>query len=183
MGLTQTIKSLDPCDVRVDPKCHFDIGHIMDMLVAKKLERLVLPSFFPQQECWNILLRSRLIESTLLRIPLSTFYFDEDTSGIWRVVDGVQRLLAIRDYIDDVYALECLEYFREESNGKLFSELKSWQQRRITHTHISIQVIDPHTPREVRLNIFKRIRFPEHLTSLDVERRQKYLGLIEDGKG
>lgn len=178
MEVIQAIKSLDPRSVRVDPKCHFDIGNVMGMLVAKKLERLILPSVLQQRECWNTLLRSRLIESILLRIPLSTFYFDEDTSGIWRVADGVQRLLAIRDYIDDVYALECLEYFREESNGKLFSELAPWQQRRITHTYISIQVIDPGTPREVKLNIVRRVRFPEYMSAPDVYKRQKYLGYI-----
>jgi len=180
MEVIQAIKSLDPSSVRVDPKCHFDIGNVMAMLVAEKLERLTLPSVLQQRSTWNTLLRSRLIESILLRIPLSTFYFVENASGsMWRVADGVQRLLAIRDYIDDVYALEGLEYFREESNGKLFSEL-TWMQRRITHTYISIQVIDCACPREVKLNIVKRVRYPEHMSSQDAYRRYKYLGLITE---
>ena len=179
MGLVHAIKSLDSCSVRVDPKDHFDIGDIMGMLAGEKLARLILPSVLQQHSIWNTILRSRLIESILLRIPLSTFYFDADVSGTWRVVDGVQRLFAIRDYINGVYPLECLEYCREESNGKLFSELKSWQQRRITHTHISIQEICCTCPREVKLNIFERVRRPEHLDCQAVYRRQKYLGLVE----
>lgn len=180
MEAVQAIKSLDPRSVRVDPKEHFDIGNVMGMLVAKKLERLTLPSVLQQRSTWNTLLRSRLIESILLRIPISTFYFVENASGsMWRVADGVQRLLAIRDYIDDVYALECLEYFREELNGKLFSELPPWMQRRITHTYISIQVIVCQCPREVKLNIVKRVRYPEHMSSQDAYRRYKYLGLVE----
>ena len=98
---------------------------------------------------------------------------------MWRVADGVQRLLAIRDYIDDVYALECLEYFPEESNGKLFSELTPTMKRRITHTYTSIQVIVCTCPREVKLNIVKRVRYPEHMSSQDIYRRYKYLGLVE----
>lgn len=180
MEAVQAIKLLDPKSVRVDPKCHFDIGHVMAMLAAEKLERLTLPSVLQQRSTWNTLLRSRLIESILLRIPLSTFYFVENASGsMWRVADGVQRLLAIRDYIDDVYALECLEYFPEESNGKLFSELTPTMKRRITHTYTSIQVIVCTCPREVKLNIVKRVRYPEHMSSQDIYRRYKYLGLVE----
>lgn len=176
MAAIQVIKSLDPRSVRVDSKEHFDIGSIMDMIAEKQL---ILPSVLQERECWNTLLRSRLIESILLRIPLSTFYFGEDTSGTWKVVDGVQRFLAIRDYINLVYPLECLEYLREESNGKLFSELKPYLQRRITHTQLIIQEICCTCSREVKLNIFGRIRFPEYLSAPDVYRRQKYLGLVE----
>lgn len=175
MGLVQTKKFLDPSSIRVDPKC-YAIGAIMDMCF---ISTLILPSVLQERSTWNLLLRSRLIESILLRIPLSTFYFDEDTSGTLRVVDGVQRLLAIHDYIDGVYPLECLEYFQEESNGRLFSDLTPYQQRRIIETNVNVQVIDCTCPREVKLNIFRRVRFPEHLSASDVYRRQKYLGLTE----
>ncbi len=180
MEVVQAIKSLDPKSVRVDLKEHFDIGHVMAMLAAEELERLTLPSVLQQRSIWNTLLRSRLIESILLRIPLSTFCFVENASGsMWRVADGVQRLLAIRDYIDDVYALECLEYSWEKSNCKLFSELTPGMQRRITHTYISIQVIVCTCPREVKLNIVRRVRYPEHMSSQDAYLRYKYLGLVE----
>ena len=174
MGSVQVIKSLDPSSVRVDPK-NFYIGDIMDMIAKKQL---ILPSVLQQLDCWNTLLRSRLIESILLRIPLSTFYFDEDTSGTLRVADGVQRLLAIRDYIDGVYPLECLEYFREESNGRPSNNLRPYQQRRISETNISVYIIDCTCPREVKLNIIRRVRYPEHLSAQDAHRRQKYLGLV-----
>lgn len=174
MEVIQAIKSLDPSSVRVDPKC-VDIGNIMNMIAKKKL---ILPSVLQQRERWNTLLRSRLIESILTRIPLSTFYFDEDTSGLWKVVDGVQRLLAIRDYINLVYPLECLEYLREESNGKLFSELRPYLQRRITHTQLIIQEICCACSREVKLNIFRRVRFPEYMSAQDAYKRQEYLGYI-----
>jgi len=181
MEVVQVIKSLDPRSVRVDPKEHFDIGGIMKILAGEKPETLILPSVLEQRSTWNTLLRSRLIESILLMIPLSTFYFVENASGtIWRVADGVQRLLAIRDYIDDVYVLESLEYYREESNGKLFSELIPWQQRRITHTYISIQEIVCTCPREVKFNIVRRVRYPEHMSPQDAYRRYKYLGLITE---
>lgn len=171
MEVVQTSKLLDPSSVRIDPHV-FDIGDIMD-LIAKK--QLVLPSVLQQRTTWNTLLRSRLIESILLRIPLSTFYFNEDTSGTWKVVDGVQRLLAIRDYIDLVYPLECLEYLREELNSRSFKDLKLYQQRRIIGTRLSVHEICSHVPLEAKLNIFKRIRFPEHMSASDAALRHKYL--------
>ena len=54
---------------------------------------------FQRNFVWDIERKSQLIESMILRIPLPMFYVSEDRNGVWEVVDGLQRLSTIRDFI------------------------------------------------------------------------------------
>ena len=51
---------------------------------------------FQRHLVWDQIQKSRLIESILLRIPLPMFYFAEDKEGKLSVVDGLQRISAIK---------------------------------------------------------------------------------------
>lgn len=65
--------------------------------------------------------KSRLIESILLQIPLPAFYFAEDKNGRMRVVDGLQRLSTVRDYVRggaSSFALADLEYLTNDAGRK-----------------------------------------------------------------
>ena len=54
---------------------------------------------FQRHYVWKPRQRSGLIESLLLGIPLPSFYFNETPSGQLQVVDGVQRLTTISQYV------------------------------------------------------------------------------------
>ena len=43
--------------------------------------------------------KSRLIESLMLKIPIPMFYVSSDTKSVWSVVDGLQRMSTIRDFV------------------------------------------------------------------------------------
>jgi len=159
--------------IRVDPKS-YAVGQIMDMIEKGEL---VLPTGSQRYVCWDTPLQSKLIESLLLRIPIGTFYFDENRSGVWRVMDGVQRLYAIYDCINLNYQLEGLEYF-PELNSRAFNTLMVYQQRRIRETGLYLQVVYPTVPKEERIDIFKRIHATDHDSSVYAADRLKYLGLL-----
>jgi hypothetical protein len=57
------------------------------------------PKFQRKANLWDDVRKSRLIESLLLRFPLPAFYFDIENEDNWLVVDGLQRLSAIRDFV------------------------------------------------------------------------------------
>lgn len=104
----------------------------------------------------------------MLRIPLPMFYVSEDKDGIWEVVDGLQRLTTIRDFIlgkdgdGKGFKLKGLEFW-----GDLFDDMdffsiekKSKMPRivnNIMEAELSFTVINPDTPEKVKRNIFKRI--------------------------
>ena len=78
---------------------------------------------FQRNLLWENFEKSRLIESILFRIPLPMFYVAEDQNGIWEVVDGLQRLTTIRNYIlgpdgdGKGFKLKGLEFWGDKYDG------------------------------------------------------------------
>lgn len=114
------------------------------------------PEFQRRARIWDHGRKSRLIESILLRIPLPVFYVASDLRDIWSVVDGLQRMTTIHDFVNDQFPLRGLEYLVQFDKAR-FSDLPRNMQRRIEETELVINVIQPGTPEEVMFNIFSRI--------------------------
>ena len=143
----------DSKKIRVDPKT-FSLRQIVDMIKDGDLD---LAPDFQRKKVWKMREKSRLIESILLRIPLPAFYFSAEGDGLLRVVDGLQRLSTVDDFVKGAFALTDLEYLGEELNTKTFGQLDSTWTRRIHQTQIFANVIDPQTPTKVKFDIFKRL--------------------------
>jgi len=159
-GADAISKPYDPTEIRVDPKM-YSLRNILDMIDEKDLD---LAPDFQRLKVWKAKQKSRLIESILLRIPLPAFYFSSDESGKLQVVDGVQRLTTIHDFVrggqdgKSHFELTDLEYLQEELSGKSFEDIEktSWAKR-LYSTQIVANVIDPQTPAAVKFDIFRRI--------------------------
>jgi hypothetical protein len=147
----------DPESIRVSTKS-FSLRNVLDMIEDGDLE---LAPDFQRNRVWKASQKSSLIESILLQIPLPAFYFAEDSEGMLRVVDGLQRLSTVKQFVrdgeGDTFALTGLEYLAD-AKGKRFSQLPSPWRRRIYNTQIVVHVIDPTTPTGVKYDIFKRIK-------------------------
>lgn len=141
-----------PEHIRVNTKT-FSLRNVIDLIEQRDLE---LTPDFQRNLVWKNQQKSRLIESILLQIPLPAFYFAEDSEGMMRVVDGLQRLSTVSDFVGDVFPLTSLEYLNN-ARGKRFSELAPLWRRRIYNAQIVVHVIDPTTPVGVKYDIFKRI--------------------------
>lgn len=151
----QVVKPYNPTLIRVDPKS-FSLRNILDMIDENELD---LAPDFQRMRVWSPRQKSRLIESVLLRIPLPAFYFSSDPEGYMQVVDGVQRLSTIHEFARrNGFSLQHLEYLDHELGGKTFSDIRdSIWAKRINNTQITVNVIDPQTPTQVKFDIFKRI--------------------------
>jgi len=114
------------------------------------------PDFQRRARIWDLDRKGRLIESILLRIPLPVFYVASDLRDLWSVVDGLQRMTTIHDFMKNKFPLRGLEYLVQFEKAE-FSELPRNMQRRIEETELVINVIQPGTPEEVMFNIFSRI--------------------------
>ncbi|HVE45336.1 MAG TPA: DUF262 domain-containing protein [Acidimicrobiales bacterium] len=148
----------NPEDIRVSTKT-FSLRNILDLISEESLD---LAPDFQRLQVWKLRQKAQLIESILLQIPLPAFYFAEDTDGAMRVVDGLQRLSTVHDFVlggsdnKGGFRLRELEYI-DDVQGKRFADLPAPWRRRIYNTQIVVHVIDPATPAPVKYDIFRRI--------------------------
>ena len=117
---------------------------------------------FQRNLVWDNFRKSRLIESILLRIPLPMFYFSEDLEGRFTIIDGLQRISTIKEFMENKFPLKNLQYlenceeryFKDEGNKK---GLETKYVRWFNLTNISANIIDPISPYQVKFDIFRRI--------------------------
>jgi uncharacterized protein with ParB-like and HNH nuclease domain len=63
---------------------------------------------------WNVVQKSKLIESLLLGIPIPSIFVAQRSDGVWDVIDGLQRLSTIFEFMGIL----------KDDNGKLINPLK-----------------------------------------------------------
>lgn len=89
------------------------------------------------------------------------FYVSSDEKNNYTVVDGLQRLSTIRDYlIEEKFTLQKLEFWGNQFNGKTLRQLPTHIENRILETEFSFTVINPGTPDVVK-EIFSNVLIEE----------------------
>lgn len=121
-----------------------------------KDKRIVLDSEFQREDVWKNDRKSELIESVLMGLPLPIFYFNQDKYGRLIVVDGRQRLTALFEYMNDIYALTKLKILPKLNNLR-FSELPPQLIGKLEDYQIQAHVILPPTPERIKFDIFDRV--------------------------
>lgn len=143
----------DPKNIKISQKV-ISLDQIINRIKNKTIR---LSPDFQRNEVWNDTKKSLLIESLLLSIPIPMFYVAADEDGNWDVVDGLQRLSTLRDFIiNKTLKLKKLEFWKEY-DGKSYDDLSPILYNRINETQLYITIIEPNSPPEVKFNIFKRI--------------------------
>lgn len=159
---TSDIAPFDPDKIRLRTQ-PFSLAQCLGRI---KQNSLLLSPDFQRAFVWDRKRQSQLIESLMLKIPLPMFYVSADVKENYHVVDGLQRLTTLRNFIlapeerndsrDERFKLEGLEFWKE-LNGKCFSDLEMYLQNRILETTLQVTIIEYNTPEKVKRNVFKRL--------------------------
>lgn len=129
---------------------------IYDRLSFKEIE--LQPDFQRKDRIWSMEKRSKLIESILMGLPLPAFYFAEKKNGDWIVVDGLQRITTVFDFMKDSFKLANLTTLDDTYNGTYFSELSRLDKRKIREYQITAHVIDAESDKDsLIVELFHRI--------------------------
>jgi hypothetical protein len=152
--LDDSIEPFDPKKVDVSITTP-NLGTLISRLQHDEIN--LMPDFQRSGDLWSKQLQSRLIESILIRLPIPAFYFDALADDKWQVVDGLQRLSAINNFVlKKKLNLTKLE-FLHEYEGYSYNKLPRPLQRRIDEFQTSVYLIKPGTPFLMKYSLFNRI--------------------------
>lgn len=116
--------------------------------------------FQRKRSLWSDSVKSQLIESLMIQLPIPPMYFDGRDTNQWEIIDGLQRLCTFKEFmIDHKWRLKDLEYLADY-NGCAMEDLPRIYQRRIEEGQLAFYLILPDTPQDVKYSLFKRINTP-----------------------
>ncbi|GME47343.1 MULTISPECIES: DUF262 domain-containing protein [unclassified Pantoea] len=129
---------------------------VFELLRRESRGNLVLAPDFQRKDVWDRKHQSELIESILMGIPIPLIYLFEDENGVRQIIDGKQRISALKLYINNKFALTDLSMF-PNLKGKKFDDIPHLLQSKLEDYQLHSYVIQPPTPEYVKFNIFERV--------------------------
>lgn len=162
------IEPYNPDDIKVRRE-GFSVFEINRMMISNDGDIDLNPDF-QRNLVWDNTRKSALIESILLGIPIPVFYFAETKSGKYNVVDGLQRLSTIKQYLNNEFYLKKLEHLGKDCNNRYYMNdennpdakpkrkfLERKYSRRLENAQLIVNVIEHASPQKVKYDIFKRL--------------------------
>lgn len=117
----------------VTEQARYPLNTIKGMIDSKDY---ILNPEFQRRHRWDNVKKSRLIESFIINIPIPPIFLYEVDFSVYEVMDGLQRLTAIKEFYEDKYALDGLEKW-PELNGRKYSELPEQVRKGIDRRYLS----------------------------------------------
>lgn len=162
-------------------KCESTDLEIETIVNRIKNEDMDLQPDFQRGEIWTLQKKQKLIDSILRGWKIPPIHVIHNNQSIDEVLDGQQRLAAIRDFYDNIICIDG-EILPENSeliqlDGMHYRDLpKKWQRKFRQYSIVIIRLTEyqPEEPAE----LFYRLNQPTTLTS--AEQRNAYIGVTRD---
>ncbi|MFB0583607.1 DUF262 domain-containing protein [Aeromonas salmonicida] len=159
---------------------YYTIEYSVEFLVNKLRSGDLYIPLYQRKYTWPEKNKSRFIESILLGFPVPFFFLWENPgSGNLEIVDGVQRLSTLREFIDGALKLEQLDSL-ESLNECTFSDLASSRQKKLLNRPIRGIVLSEGTDESSRIDLFERINTGSKIANPSEVRRGSLQGQFMD---
>lgn len=136
---------------------------------------------FQRGEIWTVQKKKKLIDSILRGWKIPPIHVVPNAQNIDEVLDGQQRLAAIRDFCNNIICIdgniEPIDPVIAELDGKFYRDLPVEWQRKVRQYSILIVRLTEFNPQEPA-ELFYRLNQPSSLTS--AEQRNAYIGITRD---
>src|SRR5271170_341304 len=146
-----------------DPKVSLTTKDAASLLQLEKSGQLKLQPEFQRQGVWPKSAKSYFIDSILNGRPVPPIYMQRTTSvqtgrTEFAVIDGQQRIRAIKEFVDDGFALGELgdHSVAVSFRGRKFSTLPQEMQQSLWNFDFVVQELSGYSPADIR-DIFVRI--------------------------
>lgn len=141
-----------------------------------------LRPFYQRRPVWDRVRQSRLIESFIINVPIPPVFLYERDFNSFEVMDGQQRITAIRDFYHNRFPLEGLQYW-PELNGRRYLDLPHRVRLGIDRRSISsIVMLKESAPDDEEAFLLRQIVF-ERLNTGGVElERQEIRNALYQGR-
>ena len=146
--------SIDKKDIEVKE----DKFSVYELLRKLRQGKLIIDPEFQRNRVWSPTQQSRFIESILLNLPLPPIYLNQDKTGNYIIIDGLQRLSSLNDFMPEKGQGFKLKELRAmpKLNDKGFKDLGDLQTD-IEDKNFMIYIIKPTVPIKIVYDIFNRI--------------------------
>ena len=134
----------------------------------KKSGYMKISPDYQRRPRWDQKKKSRLIESFLINIPVPPIILYEISYNSYEVMDGQQRIIAIRDFYNNALNLNGLELW-PELNGRTYKELPSSIQSGIDRRSLSSIAIITEYAADDETELFLKQQTFERLNSGGVD--------------
>lgn len=129
---------------------------VSDLVRMVREEDIILNPEYQRNYVWDNRKASLLIESILLNIPIPVIYASEEEDSRWNIVDGLQRMTALRKFFDNNFKLSGLGVL-SELNGLKYEDLNPKAKRVLSNGNLRVILIFNDSHPEIKYDIFMRL--------------------------
>jgi uncharacterized protein with ParB-like and HNH nuclease domain len=153
-------------DVKTD-QYPMSIGEIVGM---HERGELILRPQYQRYFRWPDEQKSKLIESILIGLPLPSFFMAQDDYGNWEVVDGMQRVSTVLDFMGELKGENVKQegykrferlsddlFYLDAFRGKRWDDLSRRIQLDFKRTKIQLIVLLRETSADAKFELFQRL--------------------------
>lgn len=162
-------------------KCESTVLEIETIINRIECGDIDLQPDFQRGEVWSSNKQKKLIDSILRDWRIPPIHFVQGKDAIDEVLDGQQRLVAIRDFYNNKFCIdgqiEPVDDLISELDGIFYKDLPKVWKRRFKRYNVNIVRLTEFKPSEPA-ELFYRLNQPTALTS--AEQRNAYMGKTRD---
>lgn len=182
-GENQIIENMRVVDYRI-------LEYPIEILISIYEDKEIFIPDYQREYVWDDKRASRFIESVIIGLPIPFIFVadandneDRELDGRLEVIDGSQRIRALKKFLQNNLKLDNLKKLTE-LNGCTFSDLLPSRQRRFKRETIRLIELSEKADEEVRRDMFDRLNTGGiHLNPMEVRRGQansRYLVFIRE---